>query len=439
MGAVVKLDRLEKIYKTRDLALEKLATVGWSYAYPVSARYYNDSGGICVLLALGTGDGTFEVVADSDGLSTDTGNGSIYTFTRLSYSVSDDLSIESSLSGETPKAGDISIITTQIGGQVRDKVAFVYNSDLGRWEALIGAVDATKVILRDDIELYGDYDSFGNIKKSQGTWKVSGKSVWEALNEALDTTIDPEISKEPGLSLVASVSGTREVGSIITQGYTLGVTDGKYSCAGVDQSIGAYIESATVKLGDRENTNFPKGSFGEITLGPGYSEIITAQVQVRTDTKALNNKGLETDLIWGPKTYSLSSGRLVSFRNGIWYGGLSEIPESWESSDSLGNLLREKLGKTGKTYGAGTISTTIKTGSVVFVIAWEKGKGSLSRVFDATGNEDISLSNFTEHTIIIPGASGGIDSEYATTYTLYEYAPVSGEWLKDLSIQLIFT
>jgi hypothetical protein len=440
MGAVVKLDRLEKIYSSREAVIEKLNEVSWSYAYPVTARYTDNTGTTCAILALGTSDDSYEIISDSATINNSFERCSVYFYTRTSWDTTDDNSISAALFGSEPKGGDVCIISTKISGVLHDRSGFIYNSERARWEALGGVYDAGKVILRDDIELNGDYENFGGIKKSQGTWKVSGMSLQDALKDALDRTLEPEISQEPEVTLTATFRGDIEVGSIVTQGYTISLTAGKYSCAGVDQDMNASVGTIEISFaGETIQNPDLEGSLGEITVGPGYSETITAQVQVKTDTKAVNNKGTETDLIWGPKIYSLTSEPLKSFRNGIWYGALPSTPESWESSDALGGLLRENLKCTGKEYTAGKLETTIKSGDTVLVIALEKGKGSLSRVLDAGGNEEIALSNFTEHTVIIPGASGGIDSEYSTTYTLYEYAPIGGPWLKDIDIKLIFT
>ena len=59
-------------------------------------------------------------------------------------------------------------------------------------------------------------------------------------------------------------------------------------------------------------------------------------------------------------------------------------------------------------------------------------------MLDTTNNENISLSNFQSHEVIISGADGNIDSSYSASYIVMEYAPISGNWLKDIVIQLKF-
>lgn len=59
------------------------------------------------------------------------------------------------------------------------KAAYAHNGV--DWEACDGNVDASKVILTQNITLAGNYDKVGNIEKTSETFETQGVSVADAL------------------------------------------------------------------------------------------------------------------------------------------------------------------------------------------------------------------------------------------------------------------
>ena len=432
-----RFDRLEKIYDSRSEAIKKLNSITFDYAQPVVVRYKEDSN-IYMLLVIGSDDSNgYKILADSNS-SGDISD--IYTVTRTSFDVSDEDSINLGLFGKTPHQSDIVIISTIISEIVYDRVAYIYTSK-NIWEPLSGCVDADKIIFKDDIQLFGSYSEVGNIKKSDKVWRTKGKSVWEAFNELLDTTVDPSVLLDPSVSIVATTTGSKEIGTTVQQGYRINLTDGKYECAGIEEPIESEITSCNISYSGDFYDSFPEGTVGNIVLPEGYSQKFTGSVTIGTSNYAENNKGVTTELLWsnGSKEYQVSSGVLSSYRMGMFYGTVVEKIEDWSSSGVLNTKLRG-LNKSGGSYSASIKTFTLKAGSAQMIIAWPKsdGRKGLTQVLDTTNNENISLSNFQSHEVIISGADGNIDSSYSASYIVMEYAPISGNWLKDIVIQLKF-
>lgn len=432
-----RFDRLEKIYDSRSEAIKKLNSITFDYAQPVVVRYKEDSN-IYMLLVIGSDDSNgYKILADSNS-SGDISD--IYTVTRTSFDVSDEDSINLGLFGKTPHQSDIVIISTIISEIVYDRVAYIYTSK-NIWEPLSGCVDADKIIFKDDIQLFGSYSEVGNIKKSDKVWKTKGKSVWQAFNELLDTTVEPTVLLDPSVSIVATTTGSKEIGTTVQQGYRINLTDGKYECAGIEEPIESEITSCNISYSGDFYDSFPEGTVGNIVLPEGYSQRFTGSVTIGTSNYAENNKGVTTELLWsnGSKEYQVSSGVLSSYRMGMFYGTVVEKIEDWSSSGVLNTKLRG-LNKSGGSYSASTKTFTLKAGSAQMIIAWPKsdGRKGLTQVLDTTNNENISLSNFQSHEVIISGADGNIDSSYSASYIVMEYAPISGNWLKDIVIQLKF-
>ena len=68
---------------------------------------------------------------------------------------------------------------------------------------MTGAVDASKVMLREDIVLAGNYTQVGNITKSANgtaTLSAKGKSVAAFLEEMLSKRLQPTITAQPSIS-----------------------------------------------------------------------------------------------------------------------------------------------------------------------------------------------------------------------------------------------
>lgn len=93
--------------------------------------------------------------------------GALYRGTKADLAAPDSGVIEAFFADEeapTPKKGDVFVVTTVVDGTTYEQAAYSYTGS--DWEAMTGAVDADKVILRENITMAGNYTQFGNLSKS---------------------------------------------------------------------------------------------------------------------------------------------------------------------------------------------------------------------------------------------------------------------------------
>lgn len=170
---------------------------------------------------------------------------------------------------EMPKKGDMLVVKHVLSytgtepDLVEDKVeysAYVYSANGGAystsgWQACDGNVDASKVILTNDITMAGNYDKIGNFTKSTSGKKTnfidndtkgtSGVSVYELIRQMLSKTIEPAWQRNPPTaSLSASSGGTKEHGEQATSTFTATFNDAyaKYT-GGNDQMAGCSVDT----------------------------------------------------------------------------------------------------------------------------------------------------------------------------------------------------
>lgn len=161
---------------------------------------------------------------------------------------------------EQPKKGDVLIVTTPLGNGKNETSAYIYAKNGGTydadgWQACDGNVDASKVILTNDITMAGNYDKIGNFTKSTSGKKTnfidndtkgtSGVSVYELIRQMLSKTIEPAWQRNPPTaSLSASSGGTKEHGEQATSTFTATFNDAyaKYT-GGNNQMAGCSVDT----------------------------------------------------------------------------------------------------------------------------------------------------------------------------------------------------
>ena len=132
------------------------------------------------------------------------GGGALYEGTKTDLTTADSTVIEAYFtehSEAVPKAGDVFAVTTNVEGTTYEQSAYRYDGE--NWVAMTGAVDADKVILRDNITLAGSYTQFGNLTKSANgtaTLEAKGKSVADVLTEILSKRLQPGNPTQPSIS-----------------------------------------------------------------------------------------------------------------------------------------------------------------------------------------------------------------------------------------------
>ena len=162
------------------------------------------------------------------------------------------------------------------------KAAYAHNGT--DWEACDGNVDASKVILTQNITMAGNYDKVGNFTKSTSGKKTNfidndtkgtaGVSVYELIKQMLSKTVEPAINAYPSVSLtVTNTSYDVEYGSTVTPTYSVSYADGNYKFdGGSNQAAGCARTTWVV-------TGVPDG-----TAGSGSTNSITATSSSQTLT-----------------------------------------------------------------------------------------------------------------------------------------------------------
>lgn len=140
---------------------------------------------------------------------------------------------------DQPKKGDILIVDQTLkaasspdaGDAIIAKAAYAHNGT--DWEACDGNVDASKVILTQDILMAGNYDKVGNLTKQTNgtaTFATGGKSVAEALQEIFTKKLQPSVTNPAVTLTIGNQSQTIEVGATSTvPTYSASLSAGSYT------------------------------------------------------------------------------------------------------------------------------------------------------------------------------------------------------------------
>ena len=102
---------------------------------------------------------------------------------------------------DVPQSRDVFVVTTIVSGVTYEQSAYRYTGT--DWVAMTGAVDADKVMLRDDFTMAGNFTQVGNFTKSANgtsTLPAKGKSVAAFLEEMLSKRLQPTITAQPSIS-----------------------------------------------------------------------------------------------------------------------------------------------------------------------------------------------------------------------------------------------
>ena len=128
------------------------------------------------------------------------GAGAVYGGTKTSLETADS-DVISAFFGEedapTPKEGDVFVVTTLVDGVTYEMSSYWYDGE--GWVAITGNVDASKVIMRDNITMAGDYTQVGNKTKTQnGTaeFATKGMSVAAILTDIFSKRLQPTITAQ---------------------------------------------------------------------------------------------------------------------------------------------------------------------------------------------------------------------------------------------------
>lgn len=389
-------------------------------------------------------DGAVELLDDTtvnlDGCVTDEelaaalaglGGGALYEGTKSDLSASDSSVIEAYFAAHTditPKAGDVFVVTTAVGGKEYEKSAYQYTGEA--WEAMTGNVDADKVIMRENLMLAGDYDRIGNWTKDKNgtaTKEVSGKSVAAILKDLTSKTLQPTITANPSINgFGLSGAGAVEAGTpVATASYlAASLNPGSYKYGpkagtGVVASnwkVERITDGGTEQVASVDAASLPAGSDNNggngFIIGDAGGDNAVASLKYRVTAthgagaQAEDNLGGASNpavaIAAGSKTKD--SAAYTPFRN-YFFGATAEKP-------ALDSAYIRGLTKSGKAYAPGVITVNVPAGANRVVIACIAGKTGVKKVINETAlNADVT-DTFAKKTVAVEGANGYTAKDY---------------------------
>lgn len=351
------------------------------------------------------------------------GGGALYEATKTDLEAADSTVIEAYFaehSDVTPKKGDVFVVTTIVDGTTYEQSAYRY--DGADWAAMTGAVDASKVMLRDDIILAGNYTQVGNITKSANgtsTLPAKGKSVAAVLTDILSKRLQPSITAQPSISGFA-LTGAKAVEagtSLANANYTAATLNpGTYQYGpetgveatnwlveritnlATDQVASQDAASLTAGSDNNGGSGFVIGDQGgeNVVNSLKYKLTVTHGAGVTADDNLGDDSSPAVSITAGSKTKETSA--YTPFRN-VFYGASTSKP-------TLDSAAIRALTPTGKAYAAGSLTINVPAGAQRVVIACDATKTGVTKVINQTAmNADVTAT-FAKSTVPVEGAEG---------------------------------
>ena len=364
------------------------------------------------------------------------GGGALYEGTKTDLEAADSTVIEAYFaehSDITPKKGDVFVVTTIVDGTTYEQSAYRY--DGADWAAMTGAVDASKVMLRDDIILAGNYTQVGNITKSANgtsTLPAKGKSVAAVLTDILSKRLQPSITAQPSISGFA-LTGAKAVEagtSLANANYTAATLNpGTYQYGpetgveatnwlveritnlATDQVASQDAASLTAGSDNNGGSGFVIGDQGgeNVVNSLKYKLTVTHGAGVTADDNLGDDSSPAVSITAGSKTKETNA--YTPFRN-VFYGASTSKP-------TLDSAAIRALTPTGKAYAAGSLTINVPAGAQRVVIACDATKTGVTKVINQTAmNADVTAT-FTKSTVPVEGAEGYT----AINYNVWVFEP----------------
>ena len=349
--------------------------------------------------------------------------GALYEGTKTDLEAADSTVIEAYFtqhSDVTPKKGDVFVVTTIVSEVTYEQSAYRY--DGADWAAMTGAVDASKVMLRDDIILAGNYTQVGNITKSANgtsTLPAKGKSVAAVLTDILSKRLQPSITAQPSISGFA-LTGAKAVEagtSLANANYTAATLNpGTYQYGpetGVEATnwkVERITDQGTEQVASQDAASLTAGSDnnggdgfvigdqgGEgVVNSLKYKLTVTHGAGVTADDNLGDDSSPAVSITAGSKTKETSA--YTPFRN-VFYGASTSKP-------TLDSAAIRALTPTGKAYAAGSLTINVPAGAQRVAIACDATKTGVTKVINESAmNADVT-STFVQSTVDVEGAEG---------------------------------
>ncbi|MCM1214027.1 MAG: hypothetical protein NC548_05855 [Lachnospiraceae bacterium] len=353
----------------------------------------------------------------------------VYQLTRTAWEQQDESLLATVVD---PTDNSIAVITTIIDGKTYDKIAYIYSEESGKWEAMTGEVDASKVVLKDDITCAGNYSQVGNITKSQtGTavLNAKGKTVAEVLSDIFSKRVQPTATNPTlGAMVLIPAAGPVEAGTILTSvaGKAVVLDSGEYSfgpatgvtatgrtlsriCIPADLSAdglniaedGSFNDASRITVGDQGGEGVVSSLSYKETVT--YGEGVTAKDNMGDDSvPAVKIPAGEVSAV---------SDAITCFRK-YFVGATAEIPANIDSA-----FIRSLTGSAEPLVAGSEFDVDVPAGSTLVVIAYPASLPDLKAVKDTNALGLNILGAFDKTTVNVAGANGYT----AIAYKVYTY------------------
>lgn len=317
-----------------------------------------------------------------------------------------------------------------------------YTHDGNAFVACTGAVDADKVIMRNDIKLAGEYTAVGNIKKSSNTavadYTAKGKSVADILVEMLSKRIDPtKTNPSIGTFSFNNVSTSVEAGTTFSSIAFKAVSfnDGKYTNSettgseatawnvkrifkkagsSTEENANVSVSGTATQLAAWSDTNGDKGFqigdkagfYGEGEDNPVLSSLKYSLTASYSDGDyALDNLGGVTEVKITAGTTSAQTTSAISCYRNYFYGAVTTS----SSEAPIDGAFIRTLTKSGKAY-AKSATCKVEAGSngakrMIFACV-ATATGITSAKDTGLGAENIDNFKKMATTVNVAGANG---------------------------------
>ena len=361
-------------------------------------------------------------------------NTPVYKLTRTVFTQTDEDLLATI---DSPIDGAIAIIDTVVDSKSYGKVSFMYSAQENDWVALVGNVDADKVILRGDITLAGNYTQVGNLTKTQtgtATFATDGMSVAAALKEMLSKRVQPSITANPSVGNVTiNPSGAVEAGTIIASvtGSKVTFDDGAYT---YEAATGVTVTGRTVT-----RVTSPAASGGDVTVADDGSFTDTGADGTGFQIGDQGGEGVLSNLKY-TETVSYSAGNVAKDNLGdasnpvvkISAGSVSKTSAAitpfrkyfygYGSTQTVtidSDAIRSLTNSTGAASNGTTFTINITDGTKEVIIAYPGSLRDITSIEDKNAFGTDIKGSFTKSTVQVEGANGYT----AIDYKVYVYHP----------------
>lgn len=354
-----------------------------------------------------TKDETFATKTQLDTLSSDIG-GHVYNV------VSESTNIAELTAGISAKPGDVLIVKNARGVAS----AYMFDKTTMKWVACSGNVDASAVILKDNITLAGNYTQVGNLTKTQsgtGTFSTAGKSVADALTEIFSKRLQPS-KTEPSVSLTFAQAKAYEVGTKVTPTYSATLNAGSYTY-GPATGITASSWEITDTAGHTDAA--ASGSFAQVTVADNTNYKITAKASYAAGAVAKDNLGAASDptvqIAAGSKT--ATSGAITGYRS-FFYGVIDNVDAL--TSAAIRGLTNGGAYNASKTF---TINATATAKRIVIAVPSSTNRGGLNSVILTSAMNTPVTDAYAKSARAVQVE--GVDGYTAVDYDVWVYQPAA--------------